>query len=49
MHTVLERAPKAKIVANFFSNERAFLERYVRIRAELVAQTTALEPEPSFD
>jgi hypothetical protein len=30
-------------------DERAFLERYVRIRAELVAQTTAHEPEPSFD
>lgn len=30
-------------------DERAFLERYVRIRADLVAQNTAPEPEPSFD
>ena len=46
MHTVLERASNAKIVANFFANERAFLEPD---RAMPLDRQVWLEAGSSFD
>jgi flavorubredoxin len=46
MHAVLEAAPKAKVVSNFFSNERAFLEPD---RALPLDRQVWLEAGASFD
>jgi len=46
MHAILDRAPNAKVVANFFSNERAALEPD---RALPIDRQVWLEEGTSFD
>jgi flavorubredoxin len=46
MHPILDRAPNATVVANFFSNERAFLEPD---RAIPITRQVWLEAGSSFD